>query len=240
MKNTIIITIAVLCLTGTVACKKESTSGKEKDCAAYEVVNNTAAEIDPLVYIEPCDASYVGLVPVGSAGYLTGDQVSLQRAEGIIWEKLRELPVPDRRFIQTYVAELGVFTSSPTTDGASFSPYIMTNVYALEVKYWDTSRVKHAIIVSSEGGLPKDVNASVVINLILEDQTPKTFNATFEDGKKLLYTQNIDMPVSRVRAHWRFWKYKYQNGQKMKVNGNYITEPLGEIEQIETFNGAMD
>ncbi len=236
MKNFILI----LFLAGIVACKKESGPGKEKDCAAFEVTNNTGAEIDPLMYINSCNASYIGPIPPGGAGYLTGDQRSLQHTDGVVWEKLRELPVPERRFIQTYVAEMSIFTSAPTTDGNSFSPFMMTNIYAQEVKYWDTSRIKHEVIVSVEGGLPKDVNATIVINATLEDDTPKTFNATFEDGRKMLVTQKVDVPVARVRAHWRFWKYKYQNGQRVTVNGKYVTEPLGEIEQIENFAEVLD
>lgn len=237
MKNFFLI---LLFLAGLSACKKESASEKNKDCAAFEVINNTGAAIDPLTYINSCGASYIGPIPPGGSGYLTGDQISLQQANGIVWEKLRELPVPVRKSVQTYVPELGIFTSTPTTDGNSFSPSLMTNIYSLEIRYWDTSRIKHEVMVSVEGGLPKNVNATVVINATLEDGTPKTINATFEDGRRLLFAQKVDVPVARVRAHWRFWKYKYQNGERVKVNGKYVTEPLGEIEQVETFTEVLD
>lgn len=223
----------LLLLSGFFACKK-SDSVYEPQCAAYELVNNTRSSVNPLTYINSC-ASYAGNILPGASDYLMGDEQSIVVAEGLVWEKLREMPLRKRKVAQVYVPELSIFRSSPTSDGNAFSPSMTFNLDLLHVKYWDTSRVKHEIIVSAEGGLPQDVNATVVVNATLEDQTQKTFNITFENAGKLMMARKTDVPVSYVRAHWRFWKYKYQNGQRMTVNGKYITEPLGEVEQIEAF-----
>lgn len=205
-----LVTVVILMLPGFIACKK-SESVEERSCVAFELVNNTGQSVDPLMYINSCETD-AGSLRTGTSAYLMGDERSLVHAEGLVWERLRELPLRQRKFVQSAVAELGVFRSSPTADGNSFSPLIMTNIDLLHVRYWDTTRVKHEVIVSMEGGLPENINATVVMNLTLEDNSQKVFNASFEEGLNLVVAKKIDMPASRVRTHWRFWKYKYQNG----------------------------
>jgi len=207
------------------ACKKTD-SIEGKNCVPYEISNNTASSIDPLSYVNSCDAYSGDLVP-GGAVYLRVDANSLPNVQGVMWERLYELPVPEQNLRVTRVPELAVFNG--------FNPDVATLLNYTKVKYWDTTKVKHEISVSVNGSLPRGVNGTVVINSITEDGARQVFNKSFEDGGRLETAQKISGPPAEVKAYWRFWKFKYQDGQKMIVNGKYVTEPLGEIEHTQVF-----
>ncbi|MBX3239072.1 MAG: hypothetical protein KIT80_09845 [Chitinophagaceae bacterium] len=192
--------------------------------------------INPLTLVNSCDRYAETLIP-GDAGYLMVDAGSIQQVEGVVWERLIELPVPLYKSAFTFVPELNVFRSSRTTDGGDFNPDIETAISFQQVRYWDTTRVKNEVVISMNGGLPKDINATVVAITTI-DETQEVFNTTFENDAKLTTYKKVDASVSRVRAHWRFWRYKYQNGERVVVNGKYVTEPLGEIEHIEDFDSG--
>lgn len=222
---------------GLIACKKTDTAANI-ECVPFEISNNSSSAINPLTLVNSCD-NYTGTVIPGGAGYLMVDAGSIKQTEGVVWEKLIELPVPLYKPVLTFVPELNVFRSSRTTDGGDFNPDIETAIGFRQVRYQDTTRVKNEVIIFMNGGLPKDINATVV-TITTIDETQEVFNTTFENGAKLTTYKKLDAPVSRVRAHWRFWRYKYQNGEKVVVNGKYVTEPMGEIEHIEDFDWGRE